>query len=73
MPLTIESIKRVIQEVVVPELREIKIEIKRLDEKIDSLRTEMHDKFDTALEIRERLAALESKVASLSVFRDRNR
>lgn len=36
-------------------------EIKRLDSKIDSL----DDKIDTAIQIRERLAALEAKLASL--------
>lgn len=42
MPLTIESIKKLFQDIVVPELREIRIEIKRLDEKIESVRAEMH-------------------------------
>ena len=36
-------------------------EIKRLDSKIDSL----DDKIDTAIQIRERLASLEAKLASL--------
>jgi len=46
-------------------------EFKRLDDKIDSVRGELKaeihhldDKLTTALEIRERLAALEAKVAS---------
>ena len=40
---------------------EITTEINRLDSKIDSL----DDKIDTAIQIRERLASLEAKLASL--------
>jgi len=82
-----ETIKKVIQELVVPDLKnivsEIKdiksdikvltVEIKRLDEKIDvnvkglnekidSTRKELNEKIDTALDIRERLARVESKI-----------
>jgi len=89
-----ETIKKVIQELVVPDLKnivseikdiksdikELKVEIKRLDQKIDSLRNEvmteikrldekidstrreLNEKIDTALDIRERLARVESKV-----------
>ncbi len=73
------DVKKIFQEIVVPELREIKLEvrgvqteIRRLDEKIDSLRTEMRteirqldEKIDIAIQIRERLAALENKMAGL--------
>lgn len=41
--------------------REIASEIKRLDGKIDNL----DDKIDTAIQIRERLASLEAKLASM--------
>ena len=48
-----------------PEISSLKTvlttEIKRLDSKIDSL----DDKIDTAIQIRERLASLEAKLASL--------
>ncbi|TVM04045.1 MAG: hypothetical protein CV087_02315 [Candidatus Brocadia sp. WS118] len=40
---------------------EVATEIKRLDSKIDSL----EDKIDVAIQIRERLAALEAKLAAL--------
>lgn len=96
-----DDIKTVLQEVVVPDLKDVKsdlhafrgemrVEIKRLDEKInagmarhddkiESFRNEMRteikrvdqriqsldDKLDVAMQIRERLAALESKVATL--------
>ena len=84
------DIEKIFQELVVPELREIKLEvrglqteIKRLDEKIDSFRNEMRteigslrkemrteirrldEKIDIAIQIRERLSALESKGAVL--------
>ena len=95
------ELKKIFQELIVPELREIKAEQKtlhaelssfrnevkteikrldqkidsgltRLDEKIDSFRNEMRsetkridEKLETAMQIRERLAALESKVAAL--------
>ena len=74
------DVKKVIQELIVPELREIKleikgvtVEIKRLDEKIDSLRNEMHselrrldEKLDIAMDFRDRFATLEGKVSALS-------
>ena len=89
--MPVVDIKKVIQELVVPELKEIKsdlreirVEIKRLDEKIDLVHRELSqridsfhsetlteikrldEKIDIAIQIRERLAALESKVAALS-------
>lgn len=71
-----ENIKKIIQELVVPELQEIKsdikelkVEVRRLDEKMDSLRNEMHseirrvdEKLETAMNLRERLVVLEAKV-----------
>lgn len=46
-----EEVKQALQDIVAPELRALQVEIKRLDEKID-----------IALQIRERLTALEVKV-----------
>lgn len=85
------DVRKVIQELVIPELKEIRLELKnlrteikrldekidtnsaRLDDKIDSFRNEMRaeikrldEKIDIAIQVRERLAALESKVAGLS-------
>ena len=78
MASSIEAIQKILQETVAPgisDLRErltrVEVEIKRLDDKIDSVRgeikSEIHhldDKLTTALEIRERLAALETRMAS---------
>jgi predicted nuclease with TOPRIM domain len=78
MASSIEAIQKILQETVAPgisDLRErltrVEVEIKRLDDKIDSVRgeikSEIHhldDKLTTALEIRERLAALEARMAS---------
>ena len=79
-----EEVKKALQDIVAPELRAIQVEIKRLDEKIDSgvarldgkvdsIRTEMlseikrlDEKIDIAIQIRERLASLEAKVAALA-------
>jgi len=79
-----EEVKQALQDIVAPELRAIQVEIKRLDEKIDSgltrldgkvdsIRTEMlseikrlDEKIDIAIQIRERLASLEAKVAALA-------
>ncbi|MFN3533397.1 MAG: hypothetical protein ACK41Q_12955 [Candidatus Brocadia sp.] len=85
-----EQVKQALQDVVAPELKSLQVEIKRLDSRIDSLKSEMtsefsflktvltteikrldskieslDDKIDTAIQIRERLAALEAKLASL--------
>lgn len=87
-----DQIKRAFEEIVAPEIRafqgDIKaphVEIKRLDERIESLRNEMMSEFKrvdsridgvnsridalaselkVAIEIRERLAALEAKVGT---------
>ena len=77
------DVKRIIQEMVVPDLREIKsrlatleVEIKRLDEKVDgglrrldektdSLKEDvrgLREEFRLAIDIHERLAALEAKI-----------
>ncbi len=80
MPNVYEQVKQAIQDVVAPNLAKIEgkiealtVEIRRLDEKIDSLRNEtnirfnsLEDKLETGLEFRDRFAALESKVAALS-------
>lgn len=88
--MAIVDVRKVIQELVVPELQEIKSgikiinsEIKRLDEKIDSFREEFRseikrlderinglerevrvtrEEFKLAIEIHERLAAVEARV-----------
>jgi len=66
------DVKRIIQEMVVPDLQEIKsrlktveVEIKRLDEKTDSLKEDvrnLREEFRLAIDIHERLAALEAKI-----------
>lgn len=76
------DVRQIIQELVVPELKEVRgaaeriqVEIRRLDEKTDSLRNEFNARFDAlvtkidavdarltwTLDIRERLAALEAR------------
>ena len=77
-----EEVKQALQDVVAPELKAIQVEIKRLDEKIDSgvlrldekinsLKSEvtseikrLDEKIDIAIQIRERLASLEARVAA---------
>ncbi|MBI5309221.1 MAG: hypothetical protein HZB37_13060 [Planctomycetes bacterium] len=83
-----EQVKQALQDIVAPELKSIQVEIKRLDTRIDSLKSEfgseisslktvltaeinrldskidsLDDKIETAIQIRERLAALEVKMA----------
>lgn len=78
------DVKKIFQELIVPELKEIKseqrefrsrfeVEIKRLDQKIDSLSNEMHSEFkridekiDIAMDLRDRIVALETSVSILS-------
>jgi len=67
-----EEVKQALQDIVAPELRALQVEIKRLDEKIDSFRNEvtaeikrLDEKIDIAIQIRERLAFLEAKVAAM--------
>lgn len=85
-----EQVKKALQDIVAPELNGIKVEIRRLDEKIGSLRNELlaeikrvdssllaeigridarveslQREVGVALEIRERLSALEAKVGIL--------
>ncbi len=71
-----EQVKKALQDIVAPELNGIKAEMRRLDEKIGSLRNELlaeirrvdarveslQHEVTVALEIRERLSALEAKV-----------
>ena len=71
-----EQIKQAFQDIVAPEIKTLQVEIRRLDGKIDSLKSEIVSeirRLDTrldslerelkrAIEIRERLAALEAKV-----------
>ena len=78
MASSMEAIQKILQETVAPgisDLRErltrVEVEIKRLDDKIDSKHNEVvseirriDDKLTTALEIRERLAALEARMAT---------
>lgn len=86
---TYDTVKQAFQDLIAPQLAEIKgeingsriemrTEIRRLDEKIDSLRAELSltrqhldekvsmlsRRLDEALEVRERLAALEAKLAA---------
>lgn len=79
-----EEVKQALQDIVAPELRALQVEIKRLDEKIDSGMQRLDEKIDSkhselvseirrldekidiAIQIRERLAFLEAKVASLT-------
>ncbi len=74
-----EQVKQALQDVVAPELKSIQVEIRRLDSRVDSLRSEitteikrldskidsLDDKIDIAIQIRERLASLEAKLAAL--------
>ncbi len=78
-----EEVKQALQDIVAPELKAIQVEIKRLDEKIDSgflrldekidsLKSEvtseikrLDEKIDIAIQIRERLASLEARVAAM--------
>ncbi len=71
-----EQIKQAFQDIVAPEIKTLQVEIRRLDGKIDSMKAEMLSelrRLDTrldslerelklAIDIRERLAALEAKV-----------
>lgn len=85
-----EQVKQALQDIVAPELKALQVEIRRLDEKIDSkvdmlsnkidsvkseVLTEIKrldekidgvdDKIEVAMQIRERLTALEVKLASM--------
>ncbi|MBM4350433.1 MAG: hypothetical protein FJ106_11185 [Deltaproteobacteria bacterium] len=67
-----EDVKQALQDVVAPEIRSLQAEIKRLDQKTDSLKSEilteirrLDEKIDIAIQIRERLASLEAKVAAM--------
>ena len=67
-----EEVEQALQDIVAPELRSIQVEIRRLDDKIDSIRNEigteirrLDEKIDIAIQIRERLSTLEAKVATM--------
>jgi peptidoglycan hydrolase CwlO-like protein len=74
-----EQVKQALQDVVAPELKSIQVEIRRLDNRIDSLKSEitteikrldskidsLDNKIDIAIQIRERLASLEAKLAAM--------
>ena len=85
MASSMETIQKILQETVAPGISDIRerlvrveVEIKRLDDKIDSFRNETASEFrrldnridsldrrlDESTSIRERLAALEAKVAA---------
>ena len=85
MTSSLEAIQKILQETVAPGISRLEIElagvkpvvrslqseIRRQDDKIDSIRGELKaeihhldDKLTTALEIRERRAALEARVAA---------
>ena len=97
-----ENVKRALQDIVAPELRALQVEIKRLDEKMDSFRNEvlseirrldekvdsgykrldekvdsgyrtlnekidaLDNRLEVAIDIRERLAKVEAKLAGNS-------
>ncbi len=63
-----EEVKQALQDIVAPELKTLQVEIRRLDEKIDSLKAEitieikrLDEKIDIAIQIRERLATIEGR------------
>lgn len=77
------NIKQIIQDLIIPEFRTLQVEIRRLDEKIDSFREEfrseikrldekiegvkedvrnLREEFKLAIDIHERLSALEAKI-----------
>jgi len=63
-----EEVKQALQDIITPELKTLQVEIRRLDEKIDSLKAEitteikrLDEKIDIAIQIRERLAAIEGR------------
>ena len=74
-----EEVKQALQDIVAPELKTLQVEIRRLDEKIDSLDEKLttrmdslkaeitteikrlDEKIDIAIQIRERLAAIEGR------------
>ncbi len=74
-----EEVKQALQDIVAPELKALQVEIRRLDEKIDSLDEKLttrmdslkaeitteikrlDEKIDIAIQIRERLAAIEGR------------
>ena len=83
-----ENVKRALQDIVAPEIKALRVEIKRLDEKIESLSRGIGDKINSlrnellaeirrvdgridsldshlqvAMDIRERLAKVEAKLA----------
>ncbi|HJW87464.1 MAG TPA: hypothetical protein VJ440_12600 [Candidatus Brocadiaceae bacterium] len=85
-----EQVKQALQDIVAPELKAIQVEIRRLDSRIDSLKSEMtaeinsqktvlaaeirrldekvdriDERIDTAMQIRERLATVEAKLAAM--------
>ena len=85
-----EQVKHALQDIVAPELKAIQVEIRRLDSRIDSLKSEMtaeinsqkmvlsaeirrldekvdriDERIDTAMQIRERLATVEAKLAAM--------
>ncbi|MGB9861834.1 MAG: hypothetical protein ACPLRP_05880, partial [Candidatus Bipolaricaulaceae bacterium] len=41
-----EQVKQALQDILAPELQALKVEIHRLDEKIEALRSEMNAKFE---------------------------
>lgn len=88
MPLSVyEQVKRALQDIVVPEIKALQVEIKRLNEKMDSGFRRLNEKMDSvraellseikrldsridgldrelklAIEIRERISAIEAKL-----------
>jgi len=72
MPVNVNVLKKLIQELIVSDLQEIKSEIKllhaenkRIDEKVESVKEgvrNLREEFKLAIDIHERLATLEAKI-----------
>ena len=68
-----EQVKQALQDIVAPEIRALQVEIRRLDEKIDSKHSELlseirhlDEKIELGFEFRDRFTVLETKVNALA-------
>ncbi len=68
-----EQVRQALQDVVAPEIKELRAGIRRLDEKIDSRHNEvlseikrLDEKIELGFQFRDRLTALEAKVTVLT-------
>ncbi|MEW6556321.1 MAG: hypothetical protein AB1349_03100 [Elusimicrobiota bacterium] len=72
MPNVYEQVKQALQDIVAPEIRELKTEIKRLDEKIDSKHNELLSEIKRLDEkIDSGLTRLDEKIELTLEFRER--